>query len=172
MFVAVPALVVALKGPETTIRLAYAVFRHENFTEWLLYLLWILGMVGLLGIVHETIHALCSRWFGFRVKFGIEYSNLVNLTPTTLTYGGFQSRRQSLAIVLAPLVVLTPISIIVLVVSTGFWVQASAVFIVLGNTVGSMADLGKAWMIVKLPAGELTFHDREGRQQYYTAANE
>src|SRR5699024_3160821 len=109
---------------------------------------------------------------GFRVKFGIEYSNLVNLTPTTLTYGGFQSRGQSLAIALAPLVVLTPISIIVLLVSTDFWIQASAVFIALGNTVGSMADLGKAWMIWKLPAGELTVHDREGRQQYYTPMNE
>ena len=172
VFIGPPLLVVALKGEETAVRLAYTVFQHETPNEWAKYLVWVLGMLGLLALLHEALHALCGRWFGYRSKFSIRYDGFLNISPTTLTYGEYQSRGESIAIALAPLVVLTPASILVLVVSQDFWVLGSAALICLGNSVGAVADLGSACRIVQLPAGELITQDKKGRQQYYRRVNE
>ena len=172
VLVGTPLLVIALKGEETAIRLAYAVFQHDTLYEWVRYLVWVLGMLALLALLHEALHALCGRWFGYRSKFGIRYDNLLSVSPTTLTYGEFQSRGESLAIALAPLVILTPASILVLVVSQDFWILGPAVLICLGNSAGAVADLASACQIVQLPAGELITQDKKGRQQYYRRTNE
>ena len=172
MSVAIPMLAIRLKGFTTMVRAASAIAQYDSFSEWLMYFFWVLGMIVVTAILHEGIHAICSRWFGFRTKFDLEHTNLVNITPTTLTYGGFQSRTESLVIMLAPLIVLTPVSFLVLAASSNAWILASAAFVALANTAGAVGDLASAWLIWKLPVGELIYHGREGQQQYYRQMSE
>ena len=70
-----------------------------------------------------------------------------------------------------PLVILTPVSIVMLVWSQHLWIVASATVLALGNSVGAVGDLASVWVLWNLPDGELIYHDSEGRRQYYTPMN-
>ena len=65
---------------------------------------------------------------------------------------------------LAPLVVLTPVSIVVLVMSQQFWVIAAAALVTLANSAGSVGDLASAAVLWHLPDGELIYHNKERRR--------
>ena len=121
---------------------------------------------------HEALHALVGRWVGLRTKFRFQYHHPLSWSPEILTYGEFQSRGESLAISLAPLVVLTPVSVVGLVAGRPLWLVASAVVIALGNAAGAVGDLASAWVLWNLPDGELVYHDSEGRRQYYTPVSD
>lgn len=171
VFVGVPVLVIGLRGFETAVTVIQEVFlfsQMESAVEWVVYLGWAAATVGVLLIVHETLHALAGRWFGLDTEFHLEYSFPLNLTPSVVTYGNFQSRSESIVIALAPLVILTPVSIIVLAVAQQPWLIASAAWFVFGNSAGAVADLGSAWLFWHLPVGELVHHDSDGWRQYYT----
>ena len=168
VFAGVPALVISVHGLDTAVAIVREVLQPDGATEWAAYLAWVVGTFGVLLVGHEALHALCGRWVGLRTKFQFEYRHPLSWSPEILTYGGFQSRRESLAITLTPLVVLTLGSLVVLVAASHLWLIASAAVIAVGNSASAVGDLGSAAVLWHLPAGELIYHDSDGRRQYYT----
>ena len=172
VFVGVLTLVSAVHGPDTVVRIVREVLQPDTTREWAGYIGWVVGTVAVLLVGHEALHALAGRWFGLRTQFQFEYRHPLDWSPVILTYGEFQSRGQSLAITLAPLVLLTTVSVIVLVAGQELWLIASAAVIVLGNAASAVGDLASVWVVWNLPDGELVYHDSEGRRQYYTRVSE
>jgi hypothetical protein len=168
VFVGVLALVSAVHGPDAVVRIVREVLQPDTGREWAGYIGWVVGTFAALLVGHEALHALAGRWFGLRTTFQFEYRHPLDWSPVILTYGEFQSRGQSLAITLAPLVLLTAVSVVVLVAASQLWLIASAAIIALGNAASAVGDLASAWVLWHLPSGELIYHDSEGRQQYYT----
>lgn len=172
VFVGVLALVSAVHGPDTVVRIVREVLQPDTPREWAGYIGWVVGTFAVLLVGHEALHALVGRWVGLRTTFRFQYAHPLSWSPEILTHGEFQSRGESLAISLAPLVVLTPVSIVVLVVGQPLWLVASAAVIALGNAAGAVGDLASAWLLWNLPDGELVYHDSEGRRQYYTRVSD
>jgi hypothetical protein len=170
VFVGVLALVIGVHGPETVVRIVQEVLQPDTTREWVAYASWFIGTFAVLLVGHEALHALAGRWFGLRTQFRFQYTNPLSWSPEILTYGEFQSRGESLAITLAPLVILTAVSVVVLVAGQDLWVIAAAAVIALGNAASAVGDIASAWVLWHLPAGELVLHDSEGRRQYYTPA--
>ena len=125
-FVGVPALVIGVHGLDTAVAIVREVLQPDSAGEWVVYLGWTAATLGLLFGGHEALHALVGRWVGLRTTFRFQYNHPLSWSPEVVTYGGFQSRGDSLIIVLAPLVVLTPVSIVVLVWSQHLWLIAAA----------------------------------------------
>lgn len=170
VFVSAPLLVIGLRGFETTVIVIREVFlfsQMDSTGEWVVYLGWAAATVAVLLIVHEALHALAGKAVGLETEFHLEYNFPVSLTPSVVAYGDFQSRGESITIALAPLVILTPVSILVLAAAHQPWLIASATWFVFGNSVGAVSDLGSAWVLWNLPSGELVHHDNAGRRQYY-----
>jgi hypothetical protein len=172
VFVGVLALVSAVHGPGTIVRIVREVLQPDTAREWGGYIGWVVGTFAVLLVGHEALHALVGRWFGLRTQFRFQYYHPLSWSPEILTYGEFQSRGQSLVIALAPLVVLTVVGVVVLVVGQPLWLVASAAVIALGNAAGAVGDLASAWVLWNLPDGELVYHNSEGRQQYYTPVSD
>jgi hypothetical protein len=172
VLVAVPALVVSAHDPDTAVRIVREVLQPDTADEWTAYIVWLIGTFTVLLVGHEALHALTGRWFGLRTVFQFEYHHPLSWSPEIITYGGFQSRGELFAIALAPLVLLTPVSIVALIWSHHLWMIASATVLALGNSVGAVGDLASVWVLWSLPDGELISHDSEGRRQYYTPMNE
>ena len=168
VFVGVPALVISVHGSGTIGRIVRELLQPGTPREWVAYIGWFIGTFAVLLVGHEALHALAGRWFGLRTQFQFEYHHPLSWSPEILTYGEFQSRGESLAITVTPLVVLTLVSLVVLVVSQQLWLIASAAIIALGNSASAVGDLASAWVVWHLPDGELIYHDSEGRRQYYT----
>lgn len=167
VFVVVLALVTVVHGSGTIGRIVREVLQPDGASEWVVYIVWVIGTFAVLLVGHEALHALAGRWFGLRTQFQFEYHHPLSWSPEIMTYGEFQSRGESLAITLAPLIVLTAASIVVLVAGQQLWLIASAAVIALGNSVGAVGDLASVWLLWNLPDGELVYHDSEGRRQYY-----
>ena len=130
-----------------------------------------LGVVPLIlaeVVVHEGIHALVGWWAGCRTLFRIEW-NGINSAPAVLPYGAFQTRQETMLFYLAPLGILSVISLPLLVFGTG--VSATAALVVLVTTiVSSVGDLHDVWFVFQLPEGALEHHDPTGDIQYYVPA--
>jgi hypothetical protein len=171
VFVAVLALVLGVHGPETVVRIVRGVLQPDTTREWVGYIVWLIGTFAVLLVGHEALHALAGRWFGLRTSFNFQYTNPLSWQPEILTYGEFQSRGESLAIALTPLVVLTAVSVVVLVTGQDLWLITSAAIIALGNSASAVGDIASAWALWNLPEGELIYHDSDGRRQYYTPAH-
>jgi hypothetical protein len=172
VLVAIPALVVSVHDPDTAVRIVREVLQPDTADEWTAYIVWLIGTFAVLLVGHEALHALAGRWFGLRTAFQFEYHHPLSWSPEIVTYGRFQSRGELFAIALAPLVLLTPVSIVALVWSQHLWIIASATVLALGNSAGAVGDLASVWTFWDLPDGELIYHDSEGRRQYYTPMNE
>jgi hypothetical protein len=172
VFVGVLALVIGIHGLDTVARIVREVLQPDTAREWVAYIVWIVGTFGVLLVGHEALHALAGRWFGLRTSFNFQYTNPLSWQPEILTYGEFQSRGESLAITLAPLIILTTVTIVAVVVGQNLWLIAAAAVIALGNAASAVGDLASAWVLWRLPEGELIFHDSEGRRQYYTLAGD
>lgn len=169
--VGVPVLIIAVHGVDTALGVIRA-FSHENLNEWLIDLVWIGTTIGITACLHELIHAFAGYWFGLGCKFGLRYEGLLTAGPEVLTYGGFQSIRESVAIALLPLIFLTPASLSILIVGQNAWMIATAMVVAFTNSIGAIGDIGSALLFCHLPTGELIYHDSEGRRQYYTPVNE
>lgn len=118
--VAIPVLIVVVHGIDTGIDITRLI-SHDNLGEWLVDLVWIGTTIGVTACLHELIHALASHWFGLEYEFGLRYDSLLTAAPEVLTYGGFQSVRESIAISLLPLMLLTPASLSILIISQNAW---------------------------------------------------
>lgn len=168
VIIAVPTFTIAIHGFDTTATIIREVFQPDGSEEWILFLGWVVLTFGGFMLIHESLHAFVGRLFGLHTTFAFEYDNPLDWSPEIVTHGEFQSRGQSLVIALAPLVLLTLLGVVVLVVGQNLWVIATGAVVVLGNTAAAIGDLGSAWILWRLPNGELIYHDSEGRRQYYT----
>lgn len=170
-FVGVPLLVVLIKGLDITLAVYKEVLLPGGFAEAGIYGLWIIGSLVAMLSAHEGLHAFVARMLGYKTKFSIEKYPIGGWTPQVLTYGRFESRFESAAITLAPLIIITPVSIATLVMADSSWAIATAAYITLGNVAGSVADLGAVWLLAQLPSGTLLYHDSTGRKQCYVPAS-
>lgn len=166
--VGVPLLVVVIKGLDTTLTVYKEVLLPTSFVGIVIYFGWIAAtLIAMLGL-HELVHAVTARALGYKTEFSIEKYLIGGWTPQVITYGRFESRFESIVVTLAPLLVITPVSIGTLVVADSSWAIATAAYVTLGNLAGSVADLATVWLVTQLPSGAFLYHDRAGRSQYYT----
>ncbi|UPV99149.1 DUF3267 domain-containing protein [Halorussus gelatinilyticus] len=123
-----------------------------------------IGVVALLTVgtvvVHELVHGAVYRWLGYRVQYGLA----LNMGAAyAAAFGQFQTRRDNLAVGLAPLVVFTAVLTPLL---AGPLVVALAAFLVLVvNTAGAIGDLYLSWRILRMPEGTLLY-DVDIRHSY------
>ncbi|WP_256300298.1 DUF3267 domain-containing protein [Haloarchaeobius salinus] len=119
-------------------------------------------VVALVGtvVLHELVHGLVFRLLGFDVSFGV--APRLGAFYTAI-FEQFQTRRQLAIAVLAPLVVLTPIGVLLLLVP-GPHVPFVWFGLVL-NTGGAVGDLFVVWRLRRLPPGTL-FYDVDAYTSY------
>lgn len=110
------------------------------------------GMFGTI-VVHELIHAVVARGLGYRVVFGFKWQLLA---PYVAALGQFITRRDNLLIALAPLVILTPVLLLLLGVPVR-WVAVAAGAGFVMNTSGAVGDLYLAWRLWRLPRQTLLY---------------
>lgn len=104
-------------------------------------------------LVHELVHGTVYRLLGYDVSYGI--------SPAVggfyvAAFGQFQTRRANLVVALAPLAVLTPVGVAMLVVG-GPVVQATAYLGLVLNTAGAVGDLYLASVLARAPPGTLMY---------------
>lgn len=111
-------------------------------------------LVGLV-VVHEGFHGLTAWWIGADVSFQVMGGF------RTLSRYAIQTRRETLAFYLAPLVVATPFWFVVLI-GAGYLrvplVLAGAYFALTANVAGSALDVYYAWEVSRLPRGSLIYN--------------
>lgn len=111
-------------------------------------------------VLHELVHGLAYRLLGFRVSFG---TALRMGAFYTAVFEQFQSRRELAVAVAAPLAVLTPVGVLLLLVPGAHvpfvW------FALVVNTGGAVGDLFVLWRLRQLPAGTL-FYDVDAYTSY------
>ncbi|WP_440990128.1 DUF3267 domain-containing protein [Haloarchaeobius baliensis] len=119
-------------------------------------------VVSLVGtvVLHELVHGLAFRSLGFDVSFGV--APRLGAFYTAI-FEQFQTRRQLAIAVVAPLVVLTPIGVLLLLVP-GPHVPFVWFALVL-NTGGAVGDLFVVWRLRGLPPGTL-FYDVDAYTSY------
>lgn len=170
-FVGVPLLVVVLKGLNTTLRVYSEVLLPTTFGAVIVYFAWI--AVTLLGMacLHEGVHGVIARALNYKTEFSAEKYLVGGWAPQVVTYGRFESRFESAVITLAPLLIITPVSIATIVIANDSWVIATAAYVTLGNIAGSVVDIGAVWLLTQLPSGTLLYNNQVGQSQYYTPIN-
>lgn len=119
-------------------------------------------VVSLVGtvVLHELVHGLAFRALGFRVSFGV--APRLGAFYTAI-FEQFQTRRQLAVAVAAPLAVLTPLGVALLLVP-GPHVPFVWFGLVL-NTGGAVGDLFVLWRLRGLPPGTL-FYDVDAYTSY------
>ncbi|MFD1645318.1 DUF3267 domain-containing protein [Haloarchaeobius litoreus] len=119
----------------------------------------IVALVGTV-VLHELVHGLVFRLLGFDVSFGV--APRLGAFYTAI-FEQFQTRRQLAIAVVAPLVVLTPIGVLLLLIP-GPHVPFVWFGLVL-NTGGAVGDLFVVWRLRQLPPGTL-FYDVDAYTSY------
>jgi hypothetical protein len=119
-------------------------------------------VVSLVGtvVLHELVHGLAFRSLGFRVSFGV--APRLGAFYTAI-FEQFQTRRQLALAVVAPLAVLTPLGVVLLLIP-GPHVPYVWFGLVL-NTGGAVGDLFVVWRLRGLPPGTL-FYDVDAYTSY------
>ena len=109
-----------------------------------------------LVVVHEGLHGLAAWWIGADVSFRMGSVGFQTLSRQTI-----QTRCETVAFYLAPLVVATPLWFVVLI-AAGYvrapLVLTAAYFALAANVVGSAVDVYSVWEISQLPRGSLIYN--------------
>lgn len=102
-------------------------------------------------VVHELIHGLVFRLFGYRVSYGVDWT-----LPGAYaaTFGQDQTRRHLAVAAVAPLVLLNAISVPFLAAPQPAVVIA-ALTVLVTNTSGAVGDLYVVYRVLRLPRGTL-----------------
>ena len=103
------------------------------------------------AIVHELLHGLALRYYGYEVEYGFSPSAGAFYTVTPAQ---FVSRTQLLVVSLVPLVGVTLVCLPLLVVPVPL-VALTAFFVLVLNTGGAGGDLYLVWRSVQMPPGTL-----------------
>lgn len=109
-----------------------------------------------LVVVHEGLHGLAAWWIGADVSFQVGGVSFQTLSRQTV-----QTRRETYAFYLAPLIVATPIWFVTLI-AAGYvrapLVLTTAYFALAANVAGSAVDVYSVWEISRLPRGSLVYN--------------
>jgi hypothetical protein len=143
--------------------LVFIWLNHERFS---LRLLWIfLATV----LVHEGIHAIVGYLLGLRVRLMIEVDGVLS-GPAILAYGDFLTCYESVLLSAAPILVVSPICLLLMVVGNPTVVLAAlgAMFV---NTVGAVGDVGQILDSLTLPSNTLEYYTSEDDVKYYVPAD-
>jgi len=104
-------------------------------------------------VVHELIHGIVLRLFGYRVSFGVEYRLFVAYAAA---FRQIQTRNHALMTALAPVVIITTIMLPLLALpNPGVVVAAFAAL--LTNTAGAVGDVYLTWRLLRLPRQTLLY---------------
>jgi hypothetical protein len=104
-------------------------------------------------VVHELIHGLAFRAFGYRVTYGVAWHLGAAYAGA---FGQFQRRRHMFFVALAPLLVLTIVCLPLLAAATRAVVIVAFMVLVL-NTGGAVGDLYLVGRLWRLPPGSLLY---------------
>ena len=113
--------------------------------------LWIPPVAGIVLTVlfHEGIHGLAYRHFGYEIEYGLSWDGFYTAAP-----GQLHSKRESIWITVAPLLVVTPLGLLYLFSPAQPLAQVGLYLLVL-NTAGSIADLEQVGRLLGVPSGTL-----------------
>jgi hypothetical protein len=126
----------------------------------------VLPLIVIEVIAHEGLHALVGRWAGCQTLFRIEWDG-INSAPAVLSYGAFQTRKETILFYLVPLGVTTLVGLPVLLFASGV-LPAAALAVLSVAFLGSIGDLQDVWFVFQLPDATLEYHTRAGEVQHYT----
>lgn len=131
---------------------------EQNFTA--ITASFVLGL-GITVVVHEFIHGLAFRRYGYTVEYGAIITKGVFYTAAL---GQFQERRHLIRVALAPLLIITMIGFPILAIPIPF-VALTVYIILILNTAGAVGDLYVAWRVWHLPTDTL-FFDLDTERMY------
>lgn len=100
---------------------------------------------------HELVHGLAYRFYGYEVSYS---ADALRGTFTTAAPGQFHTRREAIRIALAPLLLLTPLAL-ALVVAPVLELSLFGLVVLVVNCSGSVADLHLGWRLRSLPGESL-----------------
>jgi len=156
-------LLVRIQGTE--VFTFYEVTVEENITTFTMDLaaIGIPFLVALVTtvVIHELIHGLVFRLYGYEVKYGVIPSMGAFYAAV---FGEFQSRDELLRVGIAPFVVITAICLPLLAIPVNI-VAVTAAFVLILNTAGSIGDFYLVWRLQKMPHKTL-FYDLDIRHMY------
>ena len=135
-------------------------------------IMWAVALAILVAVVvvHEAFRGLIAWWIGADVSFQVG-----SMGFQTLSRQAIQTRRETVAFYLAPLVVATPLWSVVLIASGYFrapLVLSAAYFALAANVAGSAVDVYSVWEISRLPRGSLIYNTRHRTLVAYPASSE
>lgn len=105
--------------------------------------------------LHELLHGLAIHWWGHQPRYGVKLRKMVFYCTTD----GYFRRHEFLLVALAPLLVLTPAGLLLMLLLP----QGMAFYIGLGvllNTTGAVGDLWMAAVVLRYPS-EAIIKDEE-----------
>ncbi len=122
----------------------------------------VLGVVDVLALLativatvllHELVHGLSYRALGYRVSYGV---SLRLVAAYAAAFGQWQRRNHNLLVALAPLLVMTPL--LLLLITLGGSTAARLGFAaLLFNSAGAVGDLYLAYRLLRAPAATLLY---------------
>jgi hypothetical protein len=104
-------------------------------------------------VVHELIHGLAFRAFGYRVTYGVAWHLGAAYAGA---FGQFQRRRHMFVVALAPLLALTAMCLPLLAAPNRAVVIVAFMVLIL-NTGGAIGDLYLVWRLLRLPRTTLLY---------------
>jgi hypothetical protein len=104
-------------------------------------------------VVHELIHGLAFRMFGYRVTYGI-FWKLPGAYAAA--FGQYQQRRHAIIVLLAPLIVLTALCVPLLAAPNALLLSVAFVALV-SNTSGAVGDLYATWRLLHISPHSLLY---------------
>ncbi|EMA05555.1 Putative zincin peptidase [Haloarcula vallismortis] len=119
------------------------------------------GAIGIVTVLHELVHGLVYRWYGYRVSYGVAPQLGAFYAAT---FHQFQARNHNLIVGIAPVVALNAVLLPVLFVPSPL-VAFAAFVALLFNTAGAAGDLYLVAMLLRTPAGSLMY-DSDIRHSY------
>ncbi|ASJ16559.1 membrane-associated metallopeptidase [Thermococcus chitonophagus] len=110
--------------------------------------------LAVLVILHEGLHAVAFKLLGARVKFGVAMVTKIDIAPYVSTNMKIKAR-DFIKATLAPLFILSPITLILAkLFNSFFWA-----FIFVLNTAGSVGDIIVALTLMKMPKDALIWDE-------------
>lgn len=129
-------------------------------TNWLQILLSILLIGPILIVLHEWCHGLAFRLNGFRPRYGFRWVYAYATAPNAV-----MTRRQALAVALAPFVLITLCGIPLLRLLPSSFVPYVVLFLAT-NAAGAIGDMWLTWTLLRFPHPVLVV-DYKDRWEFY-----
>ncbi|GAB4207498.1 MAG: hypothetical protein OHK0022_35850 [Roseiflexaceae bacterium] len=104
-------------------------------------------------LVHELVHGLAYQALGYRVSYGV---SLRLVAAYAAAFGQWQRRNHNLLVALAPLLVMTPLLLLLIVLGSPAMARLGFAAL-LFNSAGAVGDLYLAYRLLRAPAATLLY---------------